>query len=299
MVTTSGFVFPPGQSSMTYQGITVTDQQGTRAYGSGNNGTTQHGNIGFAALTFGDAHGLITTAMMPVFLYYSITRTTSGQPLTGQPWQGIFGVNDSPNGIILANSTATVGALCSPQSTGSCFVISALKYLSYASGINAGFMLTPTPLQACNITLAGSCSGAPVLTVGLTQALEAGFSTVSLACPGDTANGYLLCQQTIPDSTISVSTTETGTMTGSVLFDTGTPFMQLDVPSGTVFPSSVPAGTDVLVMLPSGFSYSYTAGTGASVTDVVSLAGPNIIGIGYFTTNSYFVDFTSSTAGWK
>lgn len=31
MVTTSGFIFPAGQTSMTYNGITVTNLQGTRS----------------------------------------------------------------------------------------------------------------------------------------------------------------------------------------------------------------------------------------------------------------------------
>ena len=34
MVTSAGFVFPSGQTSITYNGITVTNQQGTRTYGS-------------------------------------------------------------------------------------------------------------------------------------------------------------------------------------------------------------------------------------------------------------------------
>lgn len=50
MVTTAGFVFPSGQTSMSYNGITVTNQQGTRTYGS-TNPRAQNGNIGYAQLT--------------------------------------------------------------------------------------------------------------------------------------------------------------------------------------------------------------------------------------------------------
>ena len=34
MVTTSGFIFPAGQKSVTYKGIMVTNLQGTRSYGT-------------------------------------------------------------------------------------------------------------------------------------------------------------------------------------------------------------------------------------------------------------------------
>jgi hypothetical protein len=67
MVSAAGFVFPPGQTSMSYKGITVTNQQGTRTYGS-TNPRAQNGNIGYAQLTFGDADGELTTQVMPVFL---------------------------------------------------------------------------------------------------------------------------------------------------------------------------------------------------------------------------------------
>jgi hypothetical protein len=60
MVTSAGFVFPSGQTSITYNGITVTNQQGTRTYGS-TDLRAQNGNIGYAQLTFGDAQGQLTT----------------------------------------------------------------------------------------------------------------------------------------------------------------------------------------------------------------------------------------------
>ncbi len=53
--------------------------------------------------------------------------------------------------------------------------------------------------------------------------------------------------------------------------------------------------------LESGFTYSYaTEGAGADTTIVDSGAdGNSIIGIQYFTTNSFLIDFTSSIEGWK
>jgi hypothetical protein len=81
MVTAAGFVFPSGQTSISYNGITVTPQQGTRTYGS-TDLRTQNGNIGYAPLTFGDSQGQLMTAVMPIFLYYSITDVETGQPRT-------------------------------------------------------------------------------------------------------------------------------------------------------------------------------------------------------------------------
>jgi len=87
-----------------------------------------------------------------------------------------------------------------------------------------------------------------------------------------------------------------------VLFDSGTPSMVLNVPAGTAFPAAVPAGTSVVVGTPSGFTYSYTAGSGSQATTTTvqpDSTAESVIGVGYFTTNSFFVDFTSGTAAWK
>lgn len=54
------------------------------------------------------------------------------------------------------------------------------------------------------------------------------------------------------------------------------------------------------VTTPSGFDFSYTAGTGTANTVVAPGAnGNSIIGVQYFTTNAYLLDFTSSLVGWK
>ena len=91
-------------------------------------------------------------------------------------------------------------------------------------------------------------------------------------------------------------------LAGTVLFDSGTPEMVLNVPAGAVFPPSVPSGNTVLVETPSGFTFSYTAGAGSQVTNTLvqqNSTAASIMGIGYFTTNSFFIDFTAGTEGWK
>jgi hypothetical protein len=106
----------------------------------------------------------------------------------------------------------------------------------------------------------------------------------------------------IPDTTVTVSGAVSGVLAGTVLFDSGTPSMLLNVPAGAAFPASVPSGSSVMVATPSGFTFSYTGGSGSEVTNTIvqlDSTAESIVGIGYFTTNSFFVDFTSGTEGWK
>jgi hypothetical protein len=310
MVTANGFVFPNGQTSLTYNGITVTNQQGTRTYGT-TNPRAQNGNLGFATLTFGDAQGTLTTAVTPIFFYYSVTDVTTGQIIgaAGSLALGVFGVASTSGEIVMAGSTQPAGGFpaCATDTTSSCYTVSPLKYLQYASGVNAGFMLAPASLQMCDINSAGCCTPEPILTVGLSAALESGFSTMSLPCPPNgyvgpaSIAGYPVCQKTANDVSIMVSGGTTGSITGGAVFDTGTADMQIAVPAGSSFPAAVPVGTTVLVMTPSGFTYSYAStASDPSLTVVDSgFNGSSIIGIGYFTTNGFFIDFSSSSIGWK
>ncbi len=310
MVTSAGFVFPSGQASLTYNGVTVTNQQGARTYGT-TNLRAQNGNLGFATLTFGDAHGTLTTAVTPVFFYYSVTDVTTGQIIdtAGALPQGIFGVASTTGEIAITGSTAPAGGFpaCTTDTTGSCYTVSPLKYLQYAAGVNAGFMLAPASIQTCDIDTAGSCTPEPILTVGLVASLESGFSTMSVPCPPNgyagpvNIAGYPVCQKIINDVVIMVSGGATGSVTGATVFDTGTADMQIAAPAGSSFPTAVPVGTSVLVTTPSGFTYSYTStASNPSLTVVNSgFNGSSVVGIGYFTSNWFFVDFSSETTGWK
>jgi hypothetical protein len=187
-------------------------------------------------------------------------------------------------------------------------VASVFKYIQYGTGVTAGFLVTPSPLQSCDITMAGSCAPSRTLMVGLNDSLTAGFNTASLDCPPSnypgpaTINDYPVCQASIPGTTVSVSGASSGTLTTTVLFDSGTPSMVINVPSGTTFPASVPAGSPVTVETPSGFAFNYTAGAGTEALSTVvqlDVSAQSIVGVGYFTTNSFFTDFTSGTEGWK
>jgi hypothetical protein len=309
MVTAAGFVFPAGQTSMSYNGITVTNQQGTRTYGS-TNLRAQNGNIGYAQLTFGDADGRLTTTVMPVFLYFSITDVTTGQTLEVPSFQqGVFGVASTSGTIALPGSIEPPGGnpACAPDTNTSCYVVSALKYLQYGDSVSAGFMLSPAPIQTCDITSPGSCAPAPMLTIGLSAAMKAGFSTVSLPCPPNgyvgpaSIAGYPVCQKIVDNTTVMVSGDTVGTITGGAVFDTGTANMQIATPTGSSFPSTVTIGSSVLVTTSSGFTYSYVSTSSDPLATIVNadFSGSTIIGIGYFTTNSFFIDFSSGSEGWK
>jgi hypothetical protein len=195
MVNSSGFIFPEGQTSMTYEGITVEkDQQGIRTYG-GHSGTTEHGNMGYAQLTFGDAEGSLTTAIMPVFLFFSVTATDGGGAVSEQTQaslvEGLFGVDTEADPTVVGTSSVQQAEVfpCSPEAIGTCSTLSAFKYLRYGNNLKAGFLLSPAALQSCDINTAGSCAPEPILTIGLTDAIEAPFSAVSLSCPPNNYNG--------------------------------------------------------------------------------------------------------------
>jgi hypothetical protein len=314
IVTADGFAFPPGQSTINYGGITVANQQGVRTYG-GTGGKSEIGNIGYAQVTFGDGNGELTTAFMPIFLFYLITDNATGDPVPAPPQRGWFGVNDTAGLIDGGTPEPQTGyPACAEDTIGSCYVVSVLKYFEYATGLNAGFMVVPAPLQPCEITIPGNCSPAPMLIVGLTATDEGAFSEVELTCPPSgysgppSINGYDVCTEGIPDTTVTLSVVSTGMFTGTVLFDSGTPYIIFYPAKGSRFPSSVLAGTSVMVGTPSGFDYIFTAGpvyslsmTPApnSVETISDSTSQSIIGVDYFTRDSFFIDFTSHTEGWQ
>ncbi len=306
MVSSAGFVFPAGQNTITYDGITVTNLQGTRSYGTVNQ-TIEHGNLAFAELTFGDASGTVTTQTMPIFLFYSIDDTAGSGYTPGSFWQGWFGVSSTNGTVDVANSIEPAGGFagCATNSNTTCYVVSAMKYVDYGNQVNAGFLLSPAPLQSCDSGTAGSCKPQPMLTVGLDASVESGFSTTPLVCPPNgysgpaTLAGYPVCQKNIP-VTVSASGLSTGVFSGDATFDTGTSYFNFSTPAASAFPNPVEAGSTVTITTPSGFNYTYTAdSTGTSATNVVGSDSNSVIGIQYFTTNYFLLDFTAGIVGWK
>jgi hypothetical protein len=303
MVGSSGFIFAGGESSISYNGITVTQLQGTRSYG-GPSGHTEIGNLGFATLTFGDAKGLMTTQMMPVFLYYAIqSNANPPQPVPAETQDGWFGVNDAPNLIKLSSGTSNAPA-CTQTVTGSCWVGSVFKYLQFAAGVDAGFTVSPLKVQTCDIS-SGNCVPSGALTVGLDSSSASGFTLTGLPCPpsGYTGpsqiNGYPVCQEYVPGTAITMSGSSTETFTTPVLFDTGTPYFVLNVPAAAMLPASI---SSFQTTTPGGFVYTAEAGTDLFAVHVQQASGTtsgSVMGLGYFQTNSLLTDFTTGLQGWK
>jgi hypothetical protein len=310
MVNDSGFVFPAGETSLSYNGITVTNVQGTRTYGNEST-LVETGNLGFATVTFGDSAGQITTQVMPVFFFYSLSYTSAdiGSGYFPPMWQGWFGVAGTRQPINVAGSVAPAGGFggCTQQTTTTCLMVSPLKFIDYGNQVNAGFSLSPSPtLPICDISTSGSCAPQPLLTVGLNSQTESGFNTTPMTCPPEGYTGpadiagYPVCDKGIDNTTVTASGASTGSYMNSAIFDTGTPDMHFSTPTGSSFPAIVLPGTTITITTPSGFDFSYTAGTGTTNTVVAPGGGGNtIIGVEYFMAHSFMIDFTSSIEGWK
>jgi hypothetical protein len=251
-----------------------------------------------------DAQGLLTTQVMPVFLYYAIQSNASPpQPVSPETQDGWFGVNDAPN-LIKINSDTSNAPECTQSATGSCWVGSVLKYLQYAAGVDAGFTVSPLSVQTCDIT-SGNCMPTGAMTVGLNSSSASGFTLTSLPCPppGYTGppqiNSYPVCQEYVSNTTITVNGSSSETFTTAVIFDTGTPYFVLNVPTGTALPTSV---ASFQTAVPGGFVYSTEAGTdlfAAHVQQAATTTQGSVIGLGYFQTNSLLTDFTTGMQGWK
>ena len=311
LVNETGFIFPPNQTSLQYQGITVTNQQGTRTYG-GSTGKTEIGNIGYATVTFGDPGGTLTTDTIPVFLYYAVTDNSSNEQAAPQTQQGWFGINDSANLITIAGTTKPAAGYpaCSSTSFGSCYVVSPLKYLTYTSSLDAGFFISPTALQSCDILAEGSCSPVAALTVGLTSTAISGYHESQLTCPAPASgysgpqqiNGFNACDDVIELTTLSAGAPTPGSFQTGVIFDTGTPYFAINVPTGDAFPASIGAGTMMTISVANGFDYFFTAtSTGVdSVTVTSDSSSASVIGLGYFSSTAFFLtDYATSLQGFK
>jgi hypothetical protein len=317
--TACGFTFPKGQHSITFDNITVTDVQASRCYG-GASGHAQTGNIGFAVVTFGDAAGVLTTSTMPVFFYYKITANStnpnqcddSGNIANPPTQQGWFGVNAQADGVVVNGILSSSSSpMCTNGGTSTCLVVSVFEYLQYANGLDAGFLLSHQPLQmSCSIDL-GNCLPEPMLTLGLTPAQTTGFNSMTLNCSATPIfQSFPSCIANIANSVITVSAADgSNAMTYSdafTLFDSGTANMILVPPNGVNLPTT--SGTNVLVgnenvliALPNGYEYTYSSASSGVDETVVNAAGigRNIVGIDFFQNHDFYIDFTTSTEGWK
>ena len=274
MITSSGITITPGADSLTVNGITVTSQEATIAYGDNQSEIQEYGNLAYTTVTIGDQNGNITTSRIPVFLYYKIVDVTTGK---NQPAHSndVFGVGP---GVSYANN-----AIGSP-----------LSYFKLGANLTNGYKLAEfnnSEFSANGTYVSG------LLSIGLV--------------PGDLqSSGFVMHQLNYfpqggysPDipSTISYNGLN---ISATVLFDTGTPAISIIANSGALSNiSALPDGTVVTLTTSSGFKYSYTT---RSANDSTQVARPSYTGdprtifsIDFFTENEFLMDYQDHQIGLK
>ncbi|MFM0392655.1 hypothetical protein [Paraburkholderia phytofirmans] len=332
MVSINGFNFPAGQSTITYNGITVTNNVMTtylNGQGAGINfglgllfGASSTngpliratGNLAYAQVTFGSA-GDVTTAVLPILLVYQVSTSANGTALPSTVASNVFGVGGTftPIGPLTGTFVYPAGTCATPPgSSNACGLLSPLRSVSFSSNVDPGFLLAPLALQNCQIGTPGSCAAMPSLTVGVnattTQAL--GFAngwTSNTGCATLTLTyvppASVECSTYISDLT-TLYFDNHGSETRALLDTTNSGMTLGTLDAG--FPSTIAAGTQVTIQfgiairgnLADVYTYSFTAGTGAYTTTILPTTNLNDIGIGFFTTHRYYMDYQMGQFGW-
>ena len=272
MITSTGIQF--AGDSTTVNGITIIAGQYTLSYGNRTGLTKEYGYLAYAPLTIGDANGNMSAKRVPIFLYYKVVDVTTGKTDPNQHSLDIFGVGP---GSSYANST----------------IVSPLTYFNNNVSVS-GFKLAVLP----RTMFSGSGTYvAKLLTVGLRSEdiTSNGFIMHPLVNTG--VGGYS------PDIPATI-TYSNQTITGNVLFDTGTPlFSIIENKFALSSTGPLPASTQVTVTTNKGFTYTYTTTT---ITNLTQVQNPNvtgdyrtIFGIDFFMNNEYLTDYTHHQIGLK
>jgi len=273
MITNSGITV--AGDSVNVNGITVTSQTAIIAYGDAQSEIQEYGNLAYATVELGDQNGELTTSRIPIFLYYKIVDTQTGQK---QPPHSndVFGVGP---GVSFANS-----AIGSP-----------LSYFKSSTGAISGFKLAV--FNNADFSVNGNyVSG--LLTIGLVPAdlgSAAGFVMHPLTLFSQ--GGY---SPDIP-STISYNGKN---FAATVLFDTGTPAIStIENSNASSNISELPDNTPVTLTTNNGFTYTYTTSSSNNLTQVAkpSYTGDprTIFSIDFFTENEFLIDYKDHQIGLK
>lgn len=264
MITSNGFQF--SGDSVVVNGITITSQKTVLSYGGIDGAISEYGNLAYAKVTIGDGHGNITTPRIPFFLYYKVINLTTGAQLSSHS-ADVFGVG---SGVSAASRN----------------IASPLSYFSLNSNITNGFRLAK--LSSSNFLSTAT------YTDGL---LYIGLTPTDLNSSGFVMHPYL--------STIPSSITYNGTtITGAILFDTGTPVTTIiEDPNAAVNSAALPANSTVSITTNQGFSYQYTTSSNFNLTQVEN---PNyshdtrtVFSIDFFLSNEYLIDYANQRIGLK
>jgi len=328
MVSIKGFNLPAGHNTIAYNGITVTNNvmttylngQGAGIdFGSGplsgaysTNGPliAATGNLAYAQLTFGSG-AAVTTAVVPILLVYQVSTRANGPALPSTVASNVFGVGGifTPIGPLTgAYVYPTTTCATPPGSSGACDLVSPLRSLSFTSNIDPGFLLAPLSLQNCQIGTPGSCTAAPSLTLGVNNAttqvlgfangrsISAGCSSLTLTYVPPASYG---CGPPYYDR--ELESYDNLTSVTAVLLDTGNSGMTLGPGNPGVFPATIAADTQVTIQfgqtgrgalpMPT-YIYQFTTGTGVYTTTVLPNSTVTDLGIGFFTTHRFYIDYS-------
>lgn len=273
MITSSGLQFTG--DSIVVNGITITSQKSVISYGNKTSSTKEYGNLAYAPITIGDQNGNASAKRVPIFLYYKIVDGTTGKSITVDHSLDVFGVGP---GTSFVNST----------------IASPLTYFSIDPGLTSGFTLAA--LQSNSFGSNGTYV-AKLLSIGLTSSdlSSAGFIMHPLSY--SSTGGY---SPNIP----STITYNGQTVTGPVLFDSGTPYIStIENKFAVNSTGQLPANTVVTITTNMGFKYTYTT---TNTTNLTAVENPNktgdirtIFGIDFFVKNEYLTDYTNHQIGLK
>jgi len=271
MITDNGITFTG--DSVNVNGITVTNKQSVLAYGDALSSTKEYGYLAYASIVIGTGGSQITTKRIPFFLYYKIVDGNNKKLAAHS--SDVFGVGPD----VVRYDTRT---LASP-----------LSYFTIPDGGTNGFKLAQLSSAAFSTT--GTYVGG-LLTVGLVpnDLTSAGFIMHPLSGTG--SGGY---SANIP-STITYGGK---TISGQILFDSGTPASTVieDITANAL--GSLPVSTLVSITTNKGFKYSYTTTSTSNLTEVQN---PNktsdyrtIFSLSFFIDNEYLTDYANHQIGLK
>jgi hypothetical protein len=272
MITSNGFQFTG--DSVVVSGITITSQKAVLSYGGVDGAISEYGNLAYAKVTIGDGHGNITTPRIPFFLYYKVINLTTGAQLSSHS-ADVFGVGPGVS--------STSHNIASP-----------LSYFSLNNNVTNGFRLAK--LSSSNFVSTATYTDA-LLYVGLTpnDLNSSGFIMHPLNY--NATVGYL--------STIPSSITYNGTtISGAILFDTGTPVTTIiEDPNATTNSAALPVNSTVSITTGQGFNYQYTTASNFNLTQVenpnYSHDNRTVFSIDFFLSNEYLIDYTNHRIGLK
>ncbi len=276
MITNTGFNFA-GDSTVV-NGITITSLTSTVTYGDDNNSiNTVYGNLAYASVTVGVQNGNITIKRLPFFIYYKAVNSKGKN--YGPHEFDTFGVSEEYD-ISFSNSA---------------YITSPFSYFDPGTGLTRGFKIAA--LGTSNFSRGGTFVP-DVITLGLTASdlsSSSGFTMSQLRSnPGEGYAPFIPTTITYNNNTVSTE----------VLFDTGTePYSYIEDNKAVSTLSLLPQSSSISITTNSGFNYSYTTSLADNLTylenPVKSGAQFSILGLEFFLTNEYMLDFTNHRLGLK